>query len=473
MGLSVTNINTLQLLNIVNRTSSAQSKALTQLSTGFRINKASDDPAGLIAAENLSAEITAVNTALDNNQRTDALLATAEGGLTEVSSLLQDIESLVLASVNDSTLSSSEIAANQAQIDNALGAIDRIANTTTFNGKNLLSGEQAIQTSGIDPNTVENLQVFSRGPSTSDLSVTATVKTAAAQAKTTISLAAGATLSEDTEIVVNGTLGSTTVQLATGDDRNAIATKISAASSITGVTAAVVSTNVDLTTTGTGSDEFVSVDLLSGGSVSAGSPVTTLSRVEGTDAVVTVNGTDVTADGSDVSYSANGYSFSFSLGTSLDAANDTETFTIKAAGGLNFQLGSSEATKSTLGIDSIASHKLGGGDAGAALSALRSGGSADLASKSASSLKAVRKGISQVASLRGRLGGFQRFQVQTSINSLTKTAESLTQAKSVIVDTDFAEATAELNRQSVLLNSGISLLGLANQQANQILALLG
>jgi flagellin len=79
MAMTVTNINTMQLLGIVNKTSTRQSNLLTQLSTGSRINRAADNPAGLIAMENFKAEITAVNAALENNQRADAMVATAEG----------------------------------------------------------------------------------------------------------------------------------------------------------------------------------------------------------------------------------------------------------------------------------------------------------------------------------------------------------------------------------------------------------
>jgi flagellin len=463
----------MQLLNIVNRTSAAQSNVLTQLSTGLKINKASDNPAGLIAMENFNAELTAVNAALDNNQRADAMLTTAESGLTELSSLLLEVEKLTLASASDSTLSQAEISANQSQIDAALESIDRIVNTTTFNGKQLLNGSQAINVTGVDPNTADNLRVFARGPSSSDLSVTAKVKTAAAKAKTTITLASGKTLTEATEIVVSGTEGSATISLGVGDTVATMATKINAATASTGVTATVNTTNLDLQTSGVGSDEFVQMDVLSGGTMTGAPNMISLARTTGTDAVVTVNGRDLTADGADVSYSANGYSLSFSLGTALDAVNDTETFTIKATGGMTFQLGSGVNTRSTIGVDSLATYRLGGGDAGAHLSDLKSGGSADLSAGTANSLKAVRKAIEQVASAKGRIGGFQKFQIQPSINSLNAQAESLTKAKSVVADTDFAAATAELNRQSVLLNSGISLLGLANQQASQILALLG
>ncbi|MEZ6085824.1 MAG: flagellin, partial [Phycisphaerae bacterium] len=187
-----------------------------------------------------------------------------------------------------------------------------------------------------------------------------------------------------------------------------------------------------------------------------------------------VNGRLITADGGLVSYNEGGYSLSFNLGTSLDAAGNTETFTIKASGGMTFQLGSESNTRSTLGIDAVTSSRLGeGGTNGTSLAQIRSGGSADLNSKSANTLQAIRGAISQVASIKGRIGGFQKFQVETSINALTQRTEALTAARSAIADTDFAEASAELNRQSVLLNSGISLLGLANQQASQILSLLG
>ena len=74
---------------------------------------------------------------------------------------------------------------------------------------------------------------------------------------------------------------------------------------------------------------------------------------------------------------------------------------------------------------------------------------------------------------QGRIGGFQKFQVSPSLNTQRATKTSLSAAKSVIGDTDYAAATAELNKQSVLMNSGISLLGLANQQVTQILSLLG
>ncbi len=76
-----------------------------------------------------------------------------------------------------------------------------------------------------------------------------------------------------------------------------------------------------------------------------------------------------------------------------------------------------------------------------------------------------------MADVRGRIGGFQKFQVGSSINALQAAQTGLGEATSLIGDTDFAVATARLNQQQVLINAGISLLGVANQQAAAILSL--
>ena len=95
MGLTITSTNALSLLHIVNRRSAEQANTMLQLSTGLRINKGKDDPAGLIAYELLGADLTATNAALDNAARADAILSVADGALSEVSALLTEIEWLV------------------------------------------------------------------------------------------------------------------------------------------------------------------------------------------------------------------------------------------------------------------------------------------------------------------------------------------------------------------------------------------
>ena len=477
MGLTVTNTNTIKLLNIINNLSAQQSNTLTQLSTGKRINKGSDDPAGLIALKSLEAELTAVDGAIANNQRTDAVLSVADGALAEVSSLLTDIEALVATSSSSGGLTSGEIAANQAQIDQAISSIDRIIRTTNFNGKRLLDGSMAINRANVDSTSVTNLRIHSRGNSTSDITfgvdVTASAKAAGA---TLINNSGAGATSSQSRISITGTLGTATITLAAGTSQANVLTEINNAKDLTGVSAAMSGTYIRLGTTGVGSDEYVSVTVLegTGGFTSTSNKASDVNKTLGQDATVLVNGVSCNVDGLDVSYNSNGLSMTFSLTTAFSQqTTNNSTFTVMTTGGAVFQLGTDSTTRSTLGIDALYSHNLGGGDAGALLSQLVSGGTADMNTDVATALKTVRKAIDDVANARGRVGAFQKFQVQTSINSLEAARMGLSEAASAIGDTDFALATADLNRENVLLNSGISLLGLANQQAAQILSLLG
>jgi flagellin len=478
MALTVTNSNTLQLLSILNRTSTAQSSVLKQLTTGRRINRGADDPAGLIALESLNSELTATNAALDNNQRTDALLNVADGGIGEISSLLGDIQSLVSASANTAGLTGGELAANQAQIDSALASIDRIVGTTSFNGKRLLDGTLAIDTSGADSSEINSLRVYSRGQQSSDTTYDVEVTASAQHASATFAQAGStATTSGTTQVVITGSLGTATIALASGLTQSAVVAAVNGAKAQTGVSATGDSTSITLNSTGYGSDEFVSVSVLSGGYFNGSGTTDDIknsARQYGQDASVTINGQAAQVDGLDVSFNSNGVSLSFSLVEDFGngGGDGSTSFTVKGTGGGTFQLGTDGSTRSTIGIDSLATHRLGGGDSGGFLNELISGGAASVLADPQKALKIVRKAVTDVAVARGRIGGFQKFQVQTSINTLNAAKAGLSDARSTLADTDFAAATAELNRQNVLLSTGISLLGIVNQQSNQILNLL-
>ncbi len=125
--------------NVFNRNLAAQNATLNRLSTGLRINNASEDPAGLIASENLRAVLATLEAESRGIERADAVVRTAEGALDEVSSLLRRAESLAVANSSDG-LSDAEREANQMEIDSILQTADRIAYTTEFNGQRLLDG---------------------------------------------------------------------------------------------------------------------------------------------------------------------------------------------------------------------------------------------------------------------------------------------------------------------------------------------
>ena len=490
MALTVTNTNTLQLLNILNRNSAAQENTLRQLATGKRINSGKDDPAGLIALSLLNAERTAVEQSLRNNQRTDAILTVADVAFDEISSLLNEIEGLVIASTSDANLSASEIAANQSQIDDALTAIDRIVSTTNFNGKKLLDGTFGIRTTGVAGNSnLSNMRVFSRSQATSDTVLTVD-RVASAQLATatfaTMDNAATTRTDGATEVVIHGALGAATLTIASSLTQAQVVAAINGAKAQTGVSAVQDATSITLNSTTYGTDAFVSVEVLSGGVINSSygtapddgdttNDMQNVSKTIGADATISINGQNAATDGMNVVYSANGMSLEFTLGTDfgsgVTAASQT-SFTVLASGGATFQLGTTANTRQTIGIDSLATYNLGGGNGTARVSELRSGSSVDLNTDPGGGLSSVREAITELASIRGRIGGFQKYQVGAAIRSLEAANVGLTQAASVIGDTDFALATARLNQETVLVQSSIQLLAVANQQAAQILSLL-
>ena len=144
-----TNLASLRAQSHLGVNSKAVWRSIERLSTGLRINKAADDPAGLIASEALRGRAVAIAAAIGNCRRADTFIAIAEGALDEVSVLLLDIMGLTLSTANTAALSRKEIDANQLLVDAAVNAINRIANTTTFGGRNILDGSIDYTLSGV------------------------------------------------------------------------------------------------------------------------------------------------------------------------------------------------------------------------------------------------------------------------------------------------------------------------------------
>ena len=144
-----TNVSSLVAQNTLARNTGDLQQALTRFSTGLQINTGKDDPAGLIASEALRADMTSIGKAISNSTRANLMIGTADSALGQVSSLLNDIRGLVVEAANEGALSTEQIEANQLQVDSSLEAINRIAQTTTFQGRRLLDGS-------LDFNTTAN-----------------------------------------------------------------------------------------------------------------------------------------------------------------------------------------------------------------------------------------------------------------------------------------------------------------------------
>ncbi len=460
MAITLNNVQALRILNILNKTTEAQEGVMLRMSTGYRVNRGADDPAGLLAITALNSELTAVDAAITSNQRTDAVLGVADGALGEISSLLDDIQRLASESSNDAALSAEELAANQSQIDDALSSIDRIIGNTQFNGTQLLDGSLSVRSTVGNQGAVTDVRVFSRKPGASDTTLTISVATAASQG--VLNSVMTTSTAVDTAFSVQGELGTAVIQITADENVSSVVAKVNAAVAQTGVSAVISGAVMNLHSTTTGSDSFVRTSLVSGSGITDGYDA-------GADASVTINGQVTAVDGDNVLYNGNGISLSLEIGTL--GAGSTTTVTVMGQGGATFQLGTNAGTRATLGIEGAYTDQLGTASTGY-LASLGSGKANSLLTDPANAATIARNASRQVAQLRGRIGGFQKFQVRTALNSLNDTKEGLEKAKGVIRDVDYATETAELNRQNILLQSAMSLLGMANQQSAQVLSLL-
>ncbi len=132
----------------VGRAGQTVAGSLLRLATGERINRGADDPAGLIASENLRAALVSLDSEVNTIDRADAVANVADGALGQISDLLTDAKSRAVANANTAGLSDAERQANQLEVDSALQTADRIASTTRFNGEPLFTGDATLNAAG-------------------------------------------------------------------------------------------------------------------------------------------------------------------------------------------------------------------------------------------------------------------------------------------------------------------------------------
>ncbi|MFG0328749.1 MAG: flagellin [Phycisphaerales bacterium] len=467
-------------------------KSIERLSTGLRINRGSDDPAGLIASENLRSEKKAITAAIGNAERADQIMNVAEGGLQEVSNLLVELQGLVAASANDAGLSQEEKEANQLQIDSILQTIDRIANSTEFQGVKLLNGNFDFTTSGVNSTLLSDVTVNSAKLPTSSgsyISVSVDVLTSAQTAGLYLSTGTNFdTSGQSFTIEVAGNLGTQQFTFASGTSQADMITAINQFKDVTGVSAAQNGTSaalIEMRSTEFGAKQFVSVKKLDGSDDltniiydALGGTGSNDDKDTGRDATLLINGTQATTDGLKARVSSDGFDVSVTIdGTSaVNTTNGNTSFDI-TGGGATFNLSPNVnlAGKASIGIEQVTTGNLGDSVDGF-LSALKSGGTANVSTADGDIDKAQRivdSAIKQVSSLRGRIGAFQSNVVGATIRSLGVTFENTAAAESQIRDTDFAAETADLTRSQILVQSATSVLAISNSQPQNVLSLLG
>ena len=117
--------------------------SMEKLSSGYRINRASDNPAGLVISEQFRAQIAGLGRAIENSEGSINMIQTAEGALNELNNLLVSMRELAIHAANEGFNDTDQLAADQAEIANAISTIDRISQNTQFGTKKLLDGSNA------------------------------------------------------------------------------------------------------------------------------------------------------------------------------------------------------------------------------------------------------------------------------------------------------------------------------------------
>src|SRR3982751_1244374 len=250
-----TNIASLQAITRLNRNQSDLATRLQRLSSGLKINTGKDAPAGLIASESLRSEIAGIHQAIDNSQRAGNVINTAEGALSEVSSLMLEVQTLTNQAANTGALSPEEIKANQLQVDAILTSVNRIANTTQFNGVKLLNGSLDYTTSGVAASALSVVKLNAVNvPDNGNVNIVVSVAASAQHGE--VQFAGAAVGASAITITVGGNVGSEQLSFAGGTATSAIAAGVNQLKGATGVSALVSGAVLRFVTTAFGSSQY-------------------------------------------------------------------------------------------------------------------------------------------------------------------------------------------------------------------------
>lgn len=475
--MSIFNINTnttaLNALTNLGNTGNALSQSIQRLSTGLKINSAADDPSGLIAANTFKTQLGGISQAISNSQDALNYAKTADGAMGQITSLLTSAYSLAVAASNSGTLSSSQVQADNSQLQSIMNSVTTIANNTQFGTKHLLDGSAGTTSAVTDSSLVAAVNIggtFNGAALSANSAVTITVSTAATQASTTLSktfATAGTTVGAD-QFTLNGQTFSTT---STSTVQNVL-DQINGASGQTGVAASFTAgAGITLTSTAYGTNAKINFADSAGG-LNAGA-----STAAGTDAVatVTVGGSAVTFTGGQ--NGNDGLTLTDGDGNSivLTQSGNNATTTNKnvgqvTVGSSQFQIGANYGQTASLSLGNFQAGSLGSGAvAGLNLSNL----SLSTAADAGNAMKVIQAAISQVSTAQGKVGSFESNVINPNIAQLGTAQQNLSATLSNIQDTNVAQEMTNFTRLQILQQAGVSVLAQANSMPQSVLKLLG
>ncbi|WP_436715452.1 flagellin [Roseiconus lacunae] len=462
------NVGALNARNNLARSSNALNKSIERLSTGFKVNRGADGPAALVISEKQRAQIAGLKTAIDNTDKAISVVQTAEGALNEVNSILIKVRSLALDSANSGVNDADAFAANQAEIDNALDTINRIAANTQFGEKSLLDG-----TAGVTGTTDDTDVTFLKGGSnTSDGTYTVEVTTQGERANITAGTSQNTGLAADEVLSVNGV----SITLNSGLSRAGVVARINEFTDQTGVVAEDINGGTRLRSIEYGSDAEVTVVSDTAAAASSSGFGTTLDTDAGVNIAGEIDGVAASGKGNTLtSISGASKGTIVRIGAHSSDAALTET---GAQGNVSiqnnalvFQIGANQNQTAQIAMQNINADALGVAVTGTKFNSLDE---IDVTSfdNAQDALKVIDAAIDELSNIRGELGAFQSNTLESIASNMRSTLENTVNAESVIRDTDFAEEISRFTNNQILVQAGTSVLSSANQTTQSILSLL-
>ncbi|GGY77189.1 flagellin [Pseudoduganella plicata] len=482
-----TNVASLNSQRNLSSSSSALATSLQRLSSGLRINSAKDDAAGLAISDRMNSQIRGMTQATRNANDGVSMAQTAEGALSSSGDILQRIRELAVQSSNSSN-SASDRQALQTEVTQLGSELNRIAQTTTFNGQALLDGSMGTANFqvGADAN-----QLISANGANFLTSTYGNNRVENAQSAVSTSNSSVAS-----SVVVSGGRGTKTVTTANGDSAKTIAANINKQTADTGVTA-TAKTQVNINT-GNGAVSFkLNADNTAANAVDinftvGGTGSTSADYASGINAINAQSAkTGVTAE---YDQKNGGIKLTHASGETINIENKTTTAKFDVS-----SYTAAGATSGTADIKAAAAKGIANGnitfdsetsfavtDAGTGLGV---GAAAGATTAQASTLKAVSEldvtsfdnaqlaikiadaALASVNTQRAAYGALQS-RFSSAISNLASTTENLSASKSRIVDTDFAAETASMTRGQILQQAGTAMLAQANSLPNGVMSLL-
>jgi flagellin len=460
MSLSVlNNVSALTAENAITQTSNNLSSSLQKLSTGLQINSGADGPAALVISNAQQAQITGLQTAINNSNQAVSLVQTGDGALNEISTLLNQIRGLAVSSANSGVNDASALAANQNQISNALNTINQISGDTSFNGRQLFNGS-----AGYSGTTTSTSVSFLNANSTAAAGNNAiVVSSAATKANFTAATALPATLGQAENLTINGVQ----VSLTSGETKANVVSAINNVESQTGVTATTnAAGDLQLYSSAYGSaSSFTVSSNVAAGATSTGIG-TTATTYTGTDIVGTIDGNSATGVGNVLSGS--GIAVQINAGTTGTSADDFTSAT-GSLGNVNitnnslvFQIGSNAGQTASVAFGTVNTNSIGLAAAGSNAANLQAI-NVTTSSGAQSAILTVDQAISDVSNLQGTLGAFQANTLTANTANLQTALQNTTSANSTIDDTNYASEIANYSQLQVQLQAGASALSDATQ----------